>query len=172
MSEQFSLLWGKILNSSLWVQGSKETRLVWITMLAMKDSEGVVRAAVVGLADRAKVTVDECRKALNVLLSPDPEDTSKVEEGRRIREVPGGWQLINHEMYRFSSEEKRAYWAQKQAESRARKLAAASKGGKSTKESRKAKQIRLREDAREARFVAAEQAGDLERAGRIAAGEE
>jgi hypothetical protein len=118
------------------------------------------------------VTVDECRKALKVLLSPDPNDSSKVEEGRRLREVPGGWQLINHDMYRFSSEEKRAYWAQKQAESRARKLEAASNGGKATKEGRKARAIRLREDARETAFVKAEEAGDVDRAGRIAAGEE
>src|SRR5205085_357913 len=104
------LLWGKILESSLWITGSKETRLVWITLLAMKDMEGVVKASVVGLADRAKVSVSECREALKVLLAPDPEDTSKVDEGRRIREVPGGWQVDNHEFYMYASEEKRAYW--------------------------------------------------------------
>lgn len=116
----FALLWGKILDSSLWVKESKETRLVWITMLAMKDANGIVQASVVGLADRAKVTTEECRAALGVFLSPDPDDTSKVEGGRRIREVPGGWQIINHDHYRFSTEARREFWRVQKAEQRAK----------------------------------------------------
>lgn len=119
----FALLWGKILESSLWVKESKETRLVWVTMLAMKNMDGYVHASVVGLADRAKVTVEECRKALKVFLSPDPDDTSKVEDGRRIREVPGGWQIINNDLYRYSTEEKREFWRQQKAEQRAKEKA-------------------------------------------------
>ena len=161
----FTLLWSKILESSLWVQESKETRLVWITMLAMKGSDGVIQASLVGLADRAKVSVEECRRALKVLLSPDEHDTSKVEGGRRIREVPGGWQIVNNDLYRFSTEAKREFWRAQKAEQRAAAL-------KPRKESAKAKSIRLREDARERAFVKAEESGDMERAGRIAAGEE
>lgn len=116
----FTLLWSKLLESSLWVQESKETRLVWITLLAMKDSTGKVQASVVGLADRAKVTLDECKTALSVLLSKDPNDTSKVEEGRRIREIPGGWEVINHDLYRFSTDAKRAYWREAKAQQRAK----------------------------------------------------
>lgn len=113
----FSLLWSKILDSSLWVMGSKETRLVWIALMAMKDSSGRIQASVVGLADRAKVSLDECMESLEILKSPDPYDTSKVEEGRRIREIPGGWEIINHDLYRFSTEAKREFWrAQKAAQ--------------------------------------------------------
>ena len=115
----FALLWGKILDSSIWVKESKETRLVWITMLAMKNADGMIFASVIGLADRAKVSADECRTALQIFLSPDPEDTSKVEDGRRIREVQGGWQIINHDLYRFSTEAKREFWRQQKAEQRA-----------------------------------------------------
>ena len=121
MSQSFTLLWEKILRSSLWVVESKETRLVWITILAMKNSEGQVFSSVIGLADAAKVTLEECRQALAVLLAPDPNDTSKVEEGRRIREIPGGWQVVNHDMYRFSTDEKRAYWAAQKAKQRQKK---------------------------------------------------
>jgi hypothetical protein len=120
----FTLLWQKILNSSLWVQESKETRLVWITLLAMKDKAGKVYSSAVGLADRAKVTPDECRESLAILLSPDPNDTSKVEEGRRIREIPGGWEVVNHDLYRFSTEEKREFWRATKAEERAKKSTA------------------------------------------------
>jgi hypothetical protein len=114
----FSLLWSKILDSSLWVTGSKEDRLVFITLLAMKDSNGIIQASVVGLADRAKVTPAECRIALKFLLSPDPDDSSKVEEGKRIRVVPGGWQIVNHDLYRFSTEAKREFWRQTKADQR------------------------------------------------------
>jgi|SRR5579863_2681439 len=138
MSEPFSLLWQSILRSSLWVQESKETRLVWITMLALRDAEGIVRASIIGLADAAKVTLEECRAALKVLLSPDPMDKSKVDEGRRIREVPGGWQIVNHDRYRFSTAEKREAWKIQKANQRAAKknaLAAIPRGTPLTNES-------------------------------------
>lgn len=114
----FALLWGKILDSSIWVKESKETRLVWITLLAMKNSEGKIWSSVIGLAHRAKVSQEECKTALHILLSPDPDDTSKVEEGRRIREIPGGWEVINHDLYRFSTEAKREFWRVQKAEQR------------------------------------------------------
>jgi hypothetical protein len=117
----FALLWGKILQSSIWVKESKETRLVWITILAMKNADGQIQSSVVGLADRAKVSADECRTALAVLLAPDPDDTSHVEDGRRIREIPGGWEVINHDLYRFSTEAKREFWRQSKAEQRQKK---------------------------------------------------
>ena len=116
----FAMLWSKTLDSSIWIKGSKETRLVWVTMLMMKDSDGLVMASKVGLADRAKVSEKECLEALRVLLSPDPDDTSKVEEGRRIREVPGGWKIVNHDFYRFSTEAKRLFWRETKAAQRDR----------------------------------------------------
>ena len=125
----FALLWGKILESSIWVKESKETRLVWITMLAMKDSSGCIQASVIGLADRAKVSADECRTALQIFLSPDPDDTSKVDDGRRIREIHGGWQIVNHDLYRFSTEARREFWRQQKAEQRAHKPKRARKSG-------------------------------------------
>jgi hypothetical protein len=71
------------------------------------------------------------------LLSPDPEDTSKVDDGRRIREVPGGWALTNHSLYQFSTEERREYWRRKKAVERKKKAEAAiaeTKGEKIAKE--------------------------------------
>lgn len=112
----FALLFSKILESSIWVTGTKEVRILWITMLAMKDKEGVVRAALVGLADRAKLKKSECESALRVLMAPDPEDTSGVEGGVRVKEIPGtGWQIVNHNRYRFSTEARRAIWAETKA---------------------------------------------------------
>jgi hypothetical protein len=114
----FTLLWQKILRSSLWVQESKETRIVWIALLALKDKDGVIQSSLIGLADAAKVTVEECSAALETLMSPDLNDTSGVEEGRRIRKVQGGWQIINNDLYRFSTEAKREFWRQSQQDYR------------------------------------------------------
>ena len=76
-------------------------------MLAMKGSDGVIQASLVGLADRAKVSVEECRKALKVL-SPDEHDTSGA-GWASDSEVPGGWQIVNNDLYQFSTEAKREF---------------------------------------------------------------
>jgi len=137
-------------------------------MLAMKDRDHVVRAAVPGLASRARVSLKECEEALDQLMSPDKYSRSKAEDGRRIRVVDGGWEVVNGEEYRnrMSREERREYQRIKQAEYRARKSDAA------PKESRKARQIRLNEEARQQAFLKAEERGDQKAADRIAAGEE
>jgi hypothetical protein len=115
----FCLLWGKTIHSSIWINESKETKILWITMLALKNSEGNVLMPVVGLADSAKLTPAECRASLQVLLSPDKDDNSKVDEGRRIREIPGGWFVVNHDTYRFSTAAKREFWRITKAAQRA-----------------------------------------------------
>jgi len=117
----FTLLWGKILLSSIWIKESKETRIVWITLLALRDQNGIIQSSLIGLADAAKVSKEECQQALDIFLAPDPDDTSGVEEGRRIRVVPGGWQIVNHDLYRFSTEAKREFWKQQKADQRAKK---------------------------------------------------
>lgn len=115
---KFTLLWGKLLHSSIWIKESKETRLVWLTILMLKDSDGKVMASVIGLADAAKVSVDECKTALEILTSPDPDDTSGKCDGRRLEKIQGGWQVINYEAYQFSTEGKREYWRMKKAAAR------------------------------------------------------
>jgi hypothetical protein len=115
----FSLLWGSIIHSSLWIRGTKDARLLFISMMAMRDSEGVIRSSFIGLADAAKIKPEECKVALSELMSPDPDDSSGVEDGRRVREVSGGWQIINHEHYQFSTESKREAWRMRKAKQRA-----------------------------------------------------
>lgn len=117
----FTMLWSKMLFSSIWTNESKETKLVWVTMMMMKDFKGIVQSSVVGLAGITGVTPDECKTALEIFMSPDKDDSSGVDEGRRIRKVSGGWQFINHDLYRFSTEAKREMWRQSQAEYRERK---------------------------------------------------
>ena len=115
-------LFGSILASTIWREDDK-TRLVWITMLAMSNKNGIVEASVPGLADFARVSVEECRTALRKLESPDPDSRTKIMEGRRIEAIDGGWAIINHGKYRekMGAEERRQYLALKQREHRERK---------------------------------------------------
>lgn len=117
----FSLLWSHILDSTLWSSGTKEDRLVWITLLAMKDKNGEVHASLPGLARRAIVTLEECQTAIKFLCSPDPLSHNKAEEGRRLVEIDGGWRIVSHDLYRFSTDAKRAFWAQQKRDQREKK---------------------------------------------------
>jgi hypothetical protein len=117
---QFTKLFNSILDSTIW-QEPLETKVVWITMLAMCDRNGDVHASIPGLARRAGVTITQCNAALACLESPDEYSRTKDHDGRRIAEIDGGWSLLNHGKYRalLSAEERREYNRRKQAEYRA-----------------------------------------------------
>lgn len=119
----FTKLFSMILDSTVW-QLSLEAKVVWITMLAMKDRHGDVMASVPGLAKRAGVSIHACEQALECFRSPDPYSRTKSFDGRRIQDIDGGWTVLNHEKYQqmLSVEERREYNRRKQAERR-RKLA-------------------------------------------------
>ncbi|MES1188660.1 MAG: DnaT-like ssDNA-binding domain-containing protein [Myxococcales bacterium] len=94
--------------------------MVWITMLAMADQDGHVEASVGGLTRRANVTREECEQALSVLSSPDPDDKSGVDDGRRIRKVGRGWSITNHRQYREMRTRKQIEGAQRVRKHRAK----------------------------------------------------
>ncbi|MCP3882382.1 MAG: hypothetical protein GY701_28905 [Sulfitobacter sp.] len=94
----FVKLHESILDSSIWSE-SQPTRLVWITMLAMADGDGVVHASVSGLARRANVSREECQSAIDVFLGPDKESRDGT-SGERIEALLGGWLILNHANYR------------------------------------------------------------------------
>ena len=95
----YTKLFGSILHSTVW-HTPGHVRLVWITMLAMSDRDGIVEASVPGLAIAARVERSQCEQALAMFLAPDPDSRTKAFEGRRIEEVDGGWRLLNHAVYR------------------------------------------------------------------------
>jgi len=118
----YTKLFNSILASTIW-RAPNTTRIVWITMLAMADKDGVVEGSVPGLADFARVSVADVETALEELLAPDPYSRTEDYEGRRIEAVPGtGWRLLNHAKYRakMNEDERREYNRKKQAEWRAR----------------------------------------------------
>ena len=93
-----------------------------MTMLALKNEYQEVHAAVPGLARAANVSVEKTEVALSKFLSADPHSRTKENDGRRIREIPGGWLILNGDFYKrlMSIEERREYKRLKEAERRER----------------------------------------------------
>jgi hypothetical protein len=123
MSVTFTKLFSSITESTVWCEPDR-TRLVWITMLAMADRHGRIWASVPGLANRARVPVEDCRSALDTFLAPDRDSRTPAHEGRRIEMIDGGWRLLNHEKYRNIRDEesirerKRIYMQNKRVKER------------------------------------------------------
>ncbi len=111
----YTKLFSSIVHSTIWRE-PHHVRLVWITMLAISDKNGIVEASIPGLADLSRVTLDECKDALNRMQQPDEYSRSTDHEGRRIGCVDGGWLLLNHAKYRErlkaddERERKRIWW--------------------------------------------------------------
>jgi hypothetical protein len=88
-----------ILDSSLWAE-APETRVVFITILAMTRPHGVCEATAPGIAHRANLPLRVVRTALSKLEAPDPDSRSTVGEGRRIVRIDGGYRVVNYTKYR------------------------------------------------------------------------
>ena len=118
----YTKLFNSILASTIWRE-DLETRVVFITMLAMADKNGIVEGSVPGLADFARVSVTGTRAAIEKLSAPDLDSRSPEYEGRRIVPIEGGWRLVNHAKYRakMGADERREYLRLKQAERRAKR---------------------------------------------------
>lgn len=99
MSVTFTKLFSSITESTVWCE-PMATRLVWITMLAMADKKGRVWGSVPGLANRARVPIEDTEKALETFQAPDRYSRTTEHEGRRIAPMDGGWQLLNYQKYR------------------------------------------------------------------------
>jgi hypothetical protein len=95
----YTKLFNSIITSTIWSEDD-QTRIVWITMLAIADKNGEVQGSIPGLARIAGVPVEACRSAITKFLSPDVDSRTKDDEGRRIELIDGGWHLLNHSKYR------------------------------------------------------------------------
>ena len=127
-------MFSSLITSTIWRE-DKDTKIVWVTMLAMANIAGQVEGTIPGLAAIANLTIPECETALKKLMSPDPYSRTKDKEGRRIEEIDGGWVLINHAKYREKINTfDREYHAIKQREYRKRLQEKEEKSTKKEKE--------------------------------------
>lgn len=115
----YTKLFGSIVASTIWTE-PHAVRIVWITMLAMANKNGIVEASLPGLADLSRVTMDEVKQAVKALESPDEYSRTPGHEGRRIEACDGGWKILNHGKYRakMGADEKREYFRLKKQEQR------------------------------------------------------
>jgi len=95
----FTKLVPEIVMSSIWNE-SPEVRCVWITMLAIKDENGIVLGTEETLARIANVTLQHVTDAIERFSSPDKHSRTPDNEGRRIAKCDGGWIVLNHGKYR------------------------------------------------------------------------
>lgn len=121
MSDGFTKLFHSITTSTVWMQPDN-VRLIWITMLALADKDGIVRASVPGLAHVARVELAATEAALEILGAPDPYSRTPENDGRRIEPVDGGWLIINHAKYRNcrDNDDRREYERTRKREQRDR----------------------------------------------------
>ena len=88
------------MDSSLWSESDLVVK-VFVTMLAKKDLDDIVRGSAFQIGKWANKTEVEVMEALAVLATPD---TKRVEpqpfDGRRIEKVEDGWLVLNGEKYR------------------------------------------------------------------------
>ena len=117
----FTKLFSSIVTSTIW-QEDAETKVVWVTMLALVNAEGFVDTTIPGLANIANVSVEKTREAIAKFEGPDPDSRTVDHEGRRIAKVEGGWFLLNHQKYRKirDPEERKEYMREYMKEYRKR----------------------------------------------------
>src|SRR4029077_15548009 len=98
-------------------------------LLVLADRDEIVDKTHEAIARITNVPIEDIRRAITQLESPDPNSRSELEEGRRMRRLDEhrdwGWQIVNYEAYRNIRDEeaRKAYFREKKREQRAKILA-------------------------------------------------
>ncbi len=95
----YTPLFEKIVDSSLWLEPDFVVK-IFITMMAKKDKDNVVRGSAFNISQWAKKTELEVLEALKILAAPDTRRLEPQEfEGRRVEKVEDGWLMLNGKTY-------------------------------------------------------------------------
>lgn len=112
----FAPLMSEITDSSVWEE-PYHVRILWLTMLARKQSDHVVYSDTYKLRKWSNLnTVDEVEDALRILSSPDSRRPGQEYDGRRIEKVEDGWKVLNGQKYedimrKIAERSRKARWA-------------------------------------------------------------
>jgi hypothetical protein len=98
----FTKLDERILQSSIMAE-NPVTFKVWITLLAACQANGIAYVSAIYLSSICHLPLARVQNSLERLESPDPHSRSLEDEGRRIRRVDGGYEIINYGTYREAS---------------------------------------------------------------------
>jgi len=98
----FTKLDERILQSSIMAEDAT-TFKVWITLLAACERNGIAYVSPVYLSSVCHIPLNRITASLERLESPDKNSRSLADEGRRIKRVDGGYEIINYLAYREAS---------------------------------------------------------------------
>jgi hypothetical protein len=99
----FVKVFSDIIQSSIWAEDS-DTCKVWVTLLALSNQDGLVRATAPGISNAARVPIERTREIITLLESPDTDSRTPDNEGRRIERTDGGYLILNYLKYREMSD--------------------------------------------------------------------
>jgi len=103
---QWTPLWSMIVESSLWQDEDDATCKVFVTMLAIKDPDHIVRMSAYQIGKKSNKTEAQVLAALKILAAPDKKRLEPQEfEGRRIEKVDAGWLVLNGPKYQEMMQE-------------------------------------------------------------------
>lgn len=96
--EHFVPMSADIVESSLWDEDDSTIK-IFMTMLAKKGPDHIIRKNTYQIAFWARKTEEEVKRALRILSEPDKRRMDQEFEGRRIRKVADGWLILNGAKY-------------------------------------------------------------------------
>lgn len=103
----FAKVYNQIFASS--IAENYTTRHVFMDLLVLADSEGVVDMTMGAIARTTNVPLEVVKRAIQELSEPDTESRSAGEDGRRIALLDShrdwGWRIINYAHYRSLRDE-------------------------------------------------------------------
>jgi hypothetical protein len=123
----FAKVFGQIFDSS--IAEDYNCRRMFMDLLVLADSDGVVDMTHEAISRRTNVPIDEVEKYIGELQQPDQASRSKLEEGRRIVAIDPargwGWQIVNYRHYRQIRDEeaRRSYFRNAKKQQRKREKA-------------------------------------------------
>lgn len=121
----FAKIFSQIYDSS--IAENYTTRHVFMDLLVLCDSEGVVDMTPAAIARRTNIPLNIIDAALLELMLPDPESRSHEANGCRIIPIDSnrdwGWQIVNYQHYRnlVDEEARRTYFRDYRRKERANK---------------------------------------------------
>lgn len=103
----FAKIFSQILDSS--IAENHKHRHIFMDLLVLADSDGVVDMTHEAIARRTNVPLDDVRDAIASLCAPDDRSNSPKEDGRRLLPIDErkawGWQVVNYHHYRAIRDE-------------------------------------------------------------------
>lgn len=103
----FAKVFAQIFDSS--IADNHKHRHIFMDLLVLADSDGVVDMTVEAVARRTNVPLEDVRDAITVLSEPDERSNSPAEGGRRLLPIDErkawGWQIVNYHHYRAIRDE-------------------------------------------------------------------